>query len=107
MNPGQPVRMRVYRGLASSPAPACAVALVTAPDGLKSRVSLAQGRVARGQLVAATHTARIELPLRWHGQRYLDLSLTSTGKVKLPDGRVQSAQISGMAAGPCLHPAGG
>jgi hypothetical protein len=107
MTPHQPVTMRVYRGPASKPAPACAVALVTAPFELQSRATLAAGKVRRSKIVAPQKTARVEVPLRWHGEPYLDLLLTATGRTKLADGREASLQIAGMAAGPCLHPNGG
>ena len=101
LNPGQPVSLRVYRAV-SGGQPACAAALLTAPAGLTSRVALAGPGGRQSALVKPLQVGRVSVPLRWRaGQRYLDLTLSATGKLKLADGRVQSMQIAGIATGPC------
>jgi hypothetical protein len=98
MDPGKPVHIRVYRH--GGRAPECAHADVTAPY-VASRISLAGGGLRRSARVPVTRAVRVELPLRWSRRRHLDLMLTATGKAKLPDGRVQSAQVSGVGVERC------
>jgi len=99
MNPGQPVKIRVYG--APGGGPACAHADLFAPFGLNSRATLAGAGAKRTETVPATKAVRVEIPLRWKGQRHVDLTLSATGKVGLADGRVQSVQVSGVGVGRC------
>jgi hypothetical protein len=98
MDPGKPVHIRVYRHAGS--VPQCAHADVASPY-IASRVTLADGGVKHSEPVAATKAVRVELPLRWSGRRYLDLTLSAAGKARLPDGRVQTVQISGVGVERC------